>query len=264
MTHHRQGLALVTGASTGIGLELARLAARDGHDLILCADEPAILQVAEELGVFGRQVTPVQADLTTAEGLTTLVDAVTASARPLRYLMANAGRGLGHAFVDQDEKEMLRVVDLNVRSTVWLVHRLLRPMLRQGTGRILFTGSIAGTMPGAYQAVYNASKSFVNSFALALREELKDSGVTVTCLMPGPTDTDFFERAGLLDTAIGQGPKESAEAVASAGYKAMMVGEADVVPGLKNKLATTMANVVPNETLAHRHADMAKPGSGSN
>ena len=134
-------------------------------------------------------------------------------------------------------------------------------MRSRGRGRILFTGSIAGFMPGTYQAVYNATKSFIDSFSFALRAELKDSGVTVTCLMPGATDTDFFERADMLDTKVGAGKKDDPADVAKAGFKAMMDGKGDVVTGLKNKLSTMAAAVTPSGMLAEEHRKMAEPGS---
>ena len=126
-----------------------------------------------------------------------------ASGRPIDALLANAGRGLGRAFIDQDFREVRRVIDTNVTGTVYLLQKVARDMKDRGHGRILITGSIAGFMPGTFQAVYNGTKAFLDSFSFALRAELKGSGVTVTCLMPGATETDFFERADMLDTKVG-------------------------------------------------------------
>ena len=243
-----KGLAVVTGASTGIGYELAKCAAQDGYDLIIAADEERINQAAAHLKEFGTAVEAVEADLSTSQGVDRLVERITGSGRSVDLLMANAGCGLGKAFLDQDFAEARKVVDTNITGTIYLIHQL--------------TGSIAGFMPGSYQAVYNATKAFINSFSFALREELKDSGVTVSCLMPGATETEFFKRAGLLDTAIGQSKKDDAGEVARIGYDAMMDGEGDVVSGWKNKLQAAVANVTPASVLAHQHSKMAEPGSG--
>jgi short-subunit dehydrogenase len=181
--------------------------------------------------------------------------------RPVDALLANAGHGLGRAFLDQDFHDVRHVIDTNVTGTVYLVQRIGRDMRARGTGRILLTGSIAGFMPGTYQAVYNGTKAFIDSFSFALRAELKDSGVTVTCLMPGATDTEFFERADMLDTKVGQGAKDDPVDVASAGFAAMMRGDGDVVSGWKNKLRTAVASVTPAGMLAEQHRRMAEPGS---
>lgn len=252
-------LAIVTGASSGIGLELARCCAANGFDLLIAADEPAIQSAAEELKAGGATVRAIQADLATQQGVDTLVAA--AEGRPVAALLANAGRGLGHGFLDQDFEQARRVVDTNITGTLYLIQKVARDMRTQGAGRILITGSIAGFMPGAYQAVYNGTKAFLDSFSYALREELKDTGVTVSCLMPGPTETEFFERAGLMDTKVGTGDKQPAAEVAKVGFDAMMSGDAGVIAGWKNKLQATLANVVPNESLAEQHRKMAEPGS---
>lgn len=252
-------LAIVTGASSGIGLELARNCATNGFDLLIAADEPSIEAAAEELRTTGAKIHSVQADLATQQGVDRLVAA--AEGRPVAALLANAGRGLGHGFLDQDFEQARRVVDTNITGTLYLIQTIGRQMRAQGSGRILITGSIAGFMPGTYQAVYNGTKAFLDSFSYALREELKDSGVTVSCLMPGPTETEFFERAGLMDTKVGTDAKQPAAEVAKVGFEAMMSGDAAVVAGWKNKLQATLANVLPNETLAEQHRKMAEPGS---
>jgi uncharacterized protein len=251
-------LAVVTGASTGIGLELARLCALDGYDLIIAADEPLIADAARELAENGVTCTPVQCDLATAEGVRRLTDAI--GDRSVDVLLANAGRGLGNAFLDQDLDEALRVVHTNIDGTVRLIFEVGRSMRRSGQGRILITGSIAGLMPGTFQAVYNGSKAFLDSFSVALSNELKDSGVTVTCLMPGATETDFFDRAGMLDTKVGSGEKASAADVAKVGFDAMMKGELHVVAGFANKVRAAISHVAPDSTLAQMHRGMAEPG----
>jgi len=259
-----KGLAVVTGASTGIGYELAKCAARDGYDLIIAADEPRIHEAAASLKEFGRSVEAVEADLSSERGVDHLLENIEASGRAVDLLMANAGRGLGKAFLDQNFSEARKVVDTNIVGTIYLVREVGNLMRGRGQGRILLTGSITGFMPGSFQAVYNGTKAFINSFSFALREELKDSGVTVSCLMPGATETEFFKRADLLDTSVGQAKKDDPADVAKIGYDAMMDGEGDVVSGWKNKLQAAVANVTPASILAHQHAKMAEPGSGQN
>jgi len=252
-------LAVVTGASTGIGYELARLLADDGHDLVVAADTP-LAEAVQTFESMGARVDAVQADLATEEGVQSLVACV--GSRPVDVLVANAGHGLGHAFLDQDFSEVRHLIETNVTGTLRLVHQIGRAMRERGRGRVLFTGSIAGLMPGTFQAAYNGSKAFIDSFSFALRNELKDSGVSVTALMPGPTDTEFFERAGLEDTMVGQGKKMDPAKVAEIGYKAMLRGDGDVVAGLGNKLQAAAAAVTPETVLAEMHRKQAEPGSG--
>ena len=175
-------------------------------------------------------------------------------------LLANAGHGLGHAFLDQPFEEVRHVIDTNLTGTLYLVQKVGQEMRARGQGRILMTGSIAGFMPGTFQAVYNGTKAFINSFSFALRSEMQDTGVTVTCLMPGPTETEFFERADMLDTQVGQQEKDDPAEVAKIGFEAMMKGEDDVVSGWKNKLQSALANVTPASRLAEQHRKMAEPG----
>jgi short-subunit dehydrogenase len=254
-------LAIITGASTGIGYELAKVCARNGFDLVIAADEPAINTAAAELRALGTHVDAVEADLATTEGVDRLVAAV--SDRPVEALLANAGRGLGKGFLDQDFDEVRRVIDTNITGTLYLIQKVVREMRARGHGRILITGSIAGFIPGTFQAVYNGTKAFIDSFSFALRNELKDTGVTVSCLMPGATDTEFFARADMLDTKVGQDKKQDPAEVAQIGFDAMMRGEGDVVAGWKNKLQTAMASVTPAGMLAEQHRKMAEPGSGT-
>ena len=256
----KRQLAVITGASSGIGYELAELCAKDGFDLVIASDEPEIEDVAEILEKHDVSVDWVECDLATEEGIEELIDAV--DDRDVDVLMANAGHGLGHAFLDQDFEDILHVVDTNVTGTLLLVHSLGQRMRDRGSGRILITGSVAGFIPGAYQAVYNASKAFLDSFSFALRAEVAESGVTVTCLMPGATETEFFERADLLDTQVGQEKKDDPKDVAKAGFDAMMRGDGDVVTGWQNKLQTAIASVTPAGMLARQHARKAAPGSG--
>jgi short-subunit dehydrogenase len=259
-TQTNQGFAVVTGASTGIGYELAKRCAEEGYDLLIAADQAAIHEAAERLRDIGVFVSALEADLATIEGVDRFYEA--AKGRPIDVLMANAGHGLGGGFLDQNFSEARHVVDTNITGTMYLIQKVARTMRARRQGRILIVGSIAGFMPGTFQAVYNGTKAFLNSFSFALRHELKDSGVTVTCLMPGATDTEFFERADMEDTKIGQQQKDDPAEVARQGYEAMMKGEGDLVTGWKNKLQSTMAAVIPSDMLAEIHRCMSEPGTG--
>jgi short-subunit dehydrogenase len=251
-------LAIVTGASSGIGLELAKLAAQDGFDLIVAADTP-LVDASGELNGLGVQVTNVEVDLSTWEGVDRLLDA--AGGRPIDALLANAGHGLGRAFLEQEPAEWRHVIDTNITGTVYLVQKVARSMVARGEGRILITGSIAGHIAGAFQAVYNGSKAFIDSFADALVNELKDSGVTITCLKPGATDTEFFERADMMDTKVGTMKKDDPADVAKTGYQAMMKGERSVIHGLHNKLQVAAASVLGGGASAAMHRNIAEPGT---
>ena len=190
MSASRQ-LAIVTGASTGIGLELAKCCASNGFDILIAADEPEIETAASEVRSLGATVESVQADLSTIEGVDLLCAAARKIGRPADALLANAGHGLGRAFLDQDFNRVRHVIDTNITGTVYLIHKIGNDMRRRNAGRILITGSIAGFTPGSFQAVYNGTKAFLDSFSFALREELRDTRITVTCLMPVPRRLNF-------------------------------------------------------------------------
>jgi short-subunit dehydrogenase len=235
--HADRPLAVVTGASSGIGLELARQCAQHGFDLLAAADRP--LDAIAALALLGPRVRALEVDLATAAGVQALCDAI--GGRSVEALVVNIGHGFGEAFLDQEFCEARHVVGRNITGTIELIHRIGRDMRRRRHGRILITGSTTGFVPGRLQTVYNASKAFIDSFAVALRNELMDSGVTVTYLMPGVMDGEFFEHAGLLDTTrVAQG---NAATVAEFGFRAMMDGECDVVAGLKNKLQLALAKL---------------------
>jgi uncharacterized protein len=251
-------LAVVTGASSGIGLELALQCASNGFDLLIASDRSQA-EAEREIRARGAKVRSVTADLGTEEGIEQLLGAI--GATRVDALLANAGHGLGKAFLDQDFDDARHVINTNITGTLALIHRIGRTMRDQGAGRILITGSIAGFIPGTFQAVYNGTKAFVDSFSWALRNELKDTGVTVTCLMPGATETEFFQRADMMDTKVGTQKKDDPAEVARVGFKAMMDGEGDVVAGLKNKLQAAAAHVTPAAVLAEQHRKMAEPGT---
>ncbi len=246
--------AIVTGASTGIGFHLAKMAADNGYDVLAVADTPF------DQTIDGT-VETLQADLSTIDGVDQLL--ARAGDRRVDLLCANAGHGLGHAFLDQAVEDWRHVIDTNITGTIYLLQKVLPAMVSRNDGKVLVTGSIAGYIPGSFQAVYNSSKSFVDMFMEALRNELKDAdGVTLTTLMPGPVETDFFERADLLDTSVGADPNKSDPAdVAKDGWDAVMGGKPSIFSGWKNKVQGVLANVTPNSVLAEQHRKMAEPGS---
>lgn len=249
-------LAVVTGASSGIGYNLAMIAAEHGYDLVVAADQP----LDEAVGDFrslGAQVDALQVDLATTAGTQQLITLL--GSRDVAALMANAGHGLGGAFLKQDFVDVLHVINTNITGTLHLVQHVARGMVARAGGRILITGSVAGFMPGSFQAVYNGTKAFIDNFAMALRNELKGTEVTISCLMPGATDTDFFARADMLDTKVGQGRKADPAEVARLGFEAMLKGEADVVVGLKNRLEVALSKVMPAQAVAQMHRRLAEP-----
>jgi short-subunit dehydrogenase len=252
--------AIITGASSGIGLELARLAAHDGYGLLVVADTP-LAAAAADLRGLGAAVETLEADLSTIDGVDRLIEH--AAGRPVDLLCANAGHGLGRAFLDQDVAAWRHVIDTNITGTIYLLQRVLRDMVARNAGKVLVTGSIAGFIPGSFQAVYNGTKAFIDNFTDALRNEIRDAdGVTLTTLMPGPLATEFFRRADMMDTSVGTDPhKEDPAMTARHGWDALHAGKASVVSGLKNTIQQAVANVTPAAVLAEQHRKMAEPGT---
>jgi uncharacterized protein len=262
-TSDARPLALVTGASSGIGLELAKQFAENGFDLLVNAEDSRLDAAVTALGAaVSTEVRAVRADLRTPEGVEQVHAAVTATGRPLAAAALNAGVGRGGAFLDIDIDDEIEIIDLNITSTVRLAKLVLRDMAARDEGRVLITSSIASTMPGSFQAVYNASKSFLQSFAEALQSELKDTGVTITSLMPGPTATDFFRRADMLDTKVGSDPNDDPALVAKQGFEALMKGKNKIIAGgMGTKAQGVAAKVLPDSVKAGMHRSMAEPGS---
>lgn len=262
MAENRQ-FAVVTGASSGIGFELAREFGENGFDLLIAAEDAGIEPAADKLRATGADVLAVRTDLRRYEEVERLFAAITGAGRPVDAVALNAGIGQGGAFVDIDLADDLEVIQTNVVSTVHLAKLVLREMVRRGEGRVLVTSSIASTMPGAFQATYNASKSFLQSFTEALQNELKDTGVTLTSLMPGPTDTNFFHRADMDDTPVGRSSsKDDPAKVAEQAFTALMKGEDKVVAGsLMTKVQGAAGKVLPDKLKAAAHRQMAEPTS---
>jgi uncharacterized protein len=256
-------LAVVTGASSGIGLELARHLADDGYGLVLAAEDDGLDDAAASIREAhdAAAVDTVQVDLATPEGVEQLVAHI--GDRPVDALLVNAGVAVGGGpFIDTDLDRHLGLVALNVTGAVHLTHRIVSRMAGRGEGRVLITSSIAAKAPGPYLSTYSASKAFLYSFAQALRVELAERGVTVTALMPGPTDTPIWERGDMEGTAIADMATGDPAEVARAGIDAMLAGDDHVVPGLLNRASVAAANVLPDTAIARSQAAITKPGSG--
>ncbi|MBP5974453.1 SDR family NAD(P)-dependent oxidoreductase [Brasilonema sp. CT11] len=258
-------LAVVTGASNGIGYELAKQFAQNGFDLIITATGSSIDEAAQALVGLGVKVETVQSDLATYDGVETLYNKIKAANRPVDAIAINAGVGVGGDFArETDLQDELNLINLNVVSTVHLAKRVVKDMVTRGKGRILFTSSIAALMPGPFEAVYAASKAFVHSFSQGLRSELKDTGVTVTALMPGPTDTNFFNRADMDDTKAGVSQKDDAAEVAKQGFEALMAGKDEIIAGsLQTKILGTVSKILPDTVSAELHRTLTEPGSAN-
>ena len=256
-------LAVITGGSNGIGLELARKFAQNGYDLLIAAeDEQHLRDAAATLGSEGARVDIHAGDLGKQEAVDGLYRAIAANGRPVDVLCVNAGIGLGGAFTETDLQTGLQMIDLNVRGAVQLTKLVLKDMVARDSGKLLFTSSIAATMPDPFEAVYGGTKVFLRWFGEALRNELKDTGVTVTVLMPGVTDTNFFNRAEMLDTKAGaMKNKDDPATVAQAAYDALMSGDDKVIPTIKNKVMGAVADVLPDKTAAQLHRGLSEPGS---
>ncbi len=256
-------LAVVTGASSGIGHELARELAAKGFDLLVVAEDEEITGAPARLEHPGTQVTAMRVDLSVPKEVDAFAAKIKSLNRPVSVLAINAGVGISGGFAqDTTLADQLAVVDLNVRSAVHLVKLLVPDMVDRAAGRLLFTSSIAATSPGPFQAVYHASKAFLQSFAQGVREELKGTGVTVTAVMPGPTATRFFERARMTDTKLGTGPKDDAADVARQAVEAMLAGKDHVITGsFRNKAQSVAGRVLPDRLLTAIQRRVSAPGT---
>ncbi len=255
-------LAVVTGASSGIGYELAKQFAQNGFDLLVTSTGPSIDEAAQAFKQLGAKVETVQADLATYDGVETLYNQIKAIGRPVDAIAINAGVGVGGEFTKTDLQEELNLIELNVASTVHLAKRVVKDMVARGAGKILFTSSIVSQMPSPFQAVYAASKAFVHSFSEAIRNELKDTGVTVTALMPGATETNFFHRAGLDDTKVGADKKDDPAKVAKQGFEALMAAKDGILAeSLKTKVQGAISTLLPDTVTAEMNRKLNEPGS---
>lgn len=257
-------LAVITGASSGIGFELAKQFAQHGFDLLVTAEGDDINAAADTLRSLGARVDTVEANLATYDGVEKVYGKIKSMGRPVDAVAINAGVGVGGAFIDTDLNEDLNLIALNVTSSVHLAYRVLKDMAARGEGRVLFTSSIAADGPGPFESCYAASKAFILSFAEAVRNELKDTGVSVTALQPGPTATNFFNRAHMEDTKVATGKKSDPANIARAGFDALMSGEDHVVAGsMKTKAQGVMSHVAPETMKAEQHRKESAPGSAN-
>jgi short-subunit dehydrogenase len=261
--HDMRPFAVVTGGSNGIGFALATELLGEGYDVLIAARDLSHLEdAARRLRGEGGSVLTQAADLATSEGVISLYDALSGLGRPVDILCVNAGIGLGGAFAETDLDRELEMIDLNVRGAVQLTKLVVKDMLPRGSGKLLFTSSIAATMPDPFEAVYGGTKVFLRWFGEALRNELKDSGISVTVLMPGVTDTNFFNRAEMLDTKAGASEhKDDPADVAQAAIRALLAGDDKIVPTLKNEVVAGVADALPDRVSAQLHRGMSEPGS---
>lgn len=258
--HKYEGkFAVVTGASSGIGLELAKIFASNGFNLLIAAENDEIHDVARDIEAYGHTVKPLQVDLSTYDGVEELYKAISTLPAPIHSIAMNAGFGVGGQFIETDLTREMNLIQLNIVSLVHLTKRLLPEMVLRNEGRILFTSSLAAEMPGPYYAVYAASKAFVQSFAEAVRGEIQDTNIVITSLQPGATDTNFFARADMLDTKAGKSKKADPKEVAQDGFDALMSGDDSVVSGMKNKIQAAMARVMPETMQAKAQGMDTKP-----
>jgi uncharacterized protein len=253
-------LAVVTGASSGIGYALAKVFAENGFDLVIAAENPGIVDAGNAFRTLGVNVETVQVDLSTDEGVDLLYQKIKSLGKHVHSIAINAGVGLGGEFIKTDLKREMNMVRLNVISTMHLAKHVLRDMVAHGSGRVLFTSSVAAEMPGPYFAVYAATKAFIQSFSEALRLEVKDSGVSITALQPGPTDTGFFERANMLETKAARSKKDQPFDVAEEAFDALMAGRDHVVPGsFMNKVQASFGKIASKPQGAAMQGRQTKP-----
>ena len=259
---NQEKYALITGATSGIGYELAKLFVADGYNLVIVSrNEEELKLKAQEFSAGGVEVVPIAKDLFDPGNAFALYEEVKGMGITIDVLVNDAGQGVYGLFSETDIDRELDIIDLNISSLVILTKLYVKEMLSRKSGKILNLASIASKTPGPWQSVYHGTKAFVLSFTEAIREELKDSGITVTALMPGATNTDFFAKADMLDSKAVQDKSSLSDPadVAKDGYEALMAGADKVVSGLKNKVQVAMGNVMPDSLQAHQMAEQQKP-----
>lgn len=260
MTENNSRYVLITGGTQGIGYELAKLFAEDGHNLILVARTQSDLEqrAAELSQQYGVQVVPVAKDLFEPNAPFELYDEVRSKGLTVDVLVNDAGQGQFGLFVETDIRRQLEIIQLNVSSLTALTYVFLKDMVARNEGKILQLASIASELPGPWQAVYHGTKAYVLSFTEALINELKDSAVTMTALQPGATDTDFFNKADMQNSKIMDTKMSDPAQVAKDGYQALMKGDDKIVSGFKNKAMVAMSNVMPDTMVAEQMNKMQK------
>jgi short-subunit dehydrogenase len=260
--HKKNEYALVTGATSGIGYELAKQFAKNGYDLVMVARNHDELKAkADEFKSFGINVITIAKNLFIEEDAYSLYSELKLNGISPSILVNDAGQGVYGKFQDTDLHREVDIVNLNIVSVLILTKMFIKDRLPKGSGKILNLASIASKAPGPWHSVYHGTKAFILSWSEAIREELKDSGITVTALLPGPTDTDFFNKADMNESKILEDKDNlaSPEEVAIDGFNALMNGDDKVVSGLKNKLTIAMSNIATDSMAAHRMGEMQKP-----
>lgn len=259
---HNGETALITGATDGIGLELARCCARNGYDVILVARTLEDLErtAAELQTEFGIHAEIIGADLMESSAAFAVCEAVKATGRTVDVLINNAGQGVYGAFTDTDIDREIRMIHLNISSLTILTKYFLKEMVARDSGKILQLASVASKSSTPYMAVYGATKAYIYNFTQALISELEDSQVTVTALLPGPTDTDFFHKADAEQMTVYQeGQLADPADVAQDGYEAIQSGDSKVISGWKNKMQHVMGNLIPDEAVAAQAKKQNEP-----
>ena len=263
-TSTNKQFAVVTGGSSGIGLELAKQFAQNGFDVLIAAEPDGLTQAAQEISALGASVETLAVDLASHDGVHLLWDRIQSGGRPLDAIAINAGVGVGGPFTETDFDAEMNMINLNIVSTYHLAKHAVKDMAARNSGKILFTSSVAGVMPAPFEAVYGATKAFILSLSEALFNELKDTDVTVTALMPGPNETNFFHRADMDDTPVGQSKKDDPAGTAKEGFAALMVGKDKIIAGsLKTKVQGHASEVLPDKVTAEQHRKMSEPISDS-
>ena len=243
--------ALITGGTSGIGKELTKLFAKDGYNLIIVARNTGELDAtANEFKTAGIDVITIPKDLFNSEAAIELYNEVKGKGIEIDVLVNDAGQGLYGKFIDTDTKRELEIIQLNIASLISLTKPFLKDMVARGDGKILNLSSVASKIPGPWQSVYHGTKAFVQSFTEAVRSEIKDSGVTITALLPGATDTDFFHKADMEDSKILESGMSDPADVAKDGYDALMAGDDKVISGFKNKAQVALSNLTPDHLVA--------------
>jgi short-subunit dehydrogenase len=255
MKPNREEHVLITGATSGIGYQLARLFAQDGYNLVIVArNENELVKTSEGLTAeFGIEVTPIAKDLFQSNSPFELYDEVKGKNIQIDILVNDAGQGQYGEFINTDIHRELSIIQLNIASVVVLTKLFLKDMVDRGNGKILNLSSIASKTPGPWQSIYHATKAFVQSFTEAVNSEVKDTGVTLTALLPGATATDFFNKAQMLQAKnVAEGELADPADVAKDGYKALMNGDDMVVSGFKNKVQVAMGAIIPDSMVADK------------
>ena len=245
---------LITGGTSGIGYELAKIFAKNGHNLILVSRDEADLTITRnELLEMGVEVLIISKDLFERQTPFDLYNEITEKGYDIDILVNNAGQGQYGEFSETNIYRELSIIQLNISSLVVLTKLFLQDMLKKGRGRILNLSSVTSKAPGPLNSVYHGTKAFVQSFTQAISSEVKDKGITVTALLPGATDTDFFNKADMQQSKVAkEGQLSDAKKVAQDGYDALMRGENMIVSGFKNKVKVAMSNILSDKAVAKK------------